>query len=239
VKPTITLAESTASDGTHLALIEHDSHFYLHLDGMQLQSTYSHGAADQLAALGCAPFRPVRQPRILVAGLGLGFCLNTARQSLPQKRAVFLVAEPLADLPSWHRSFLADLHPGQLEDPRLVISDRTLLDALIVDTEGFQAILLDAAALPPMPAVTDRKGLPVSSFLHRAHSSLKEGGLLAVSNTGDASTIERRLRQAGFDVAQESVPASHKGKQKRRSTIWLARKGAYQKRSPGKRDAHH
>jgi hypothetical protein len=68
--------------------------------------------------------------------------------------------------------------------------------------------------------------------LHQAHSTLKEGGLLAVASSLDAETLERRFRQAGFDVASESVPTSSKGKHTRRSSIWLARKGSFQKRSP-------
>ena len=47
------------------------------------------------------------------------------------------------------------------------------------------------------------------------------------------SQLTLKRVQAGFDVAHELVPTSQKGKQKQRATIWLARKGAYQKhRSP-------
>ncbi|NIP95079.1 MAG: spermidine synthase [Akkermansiaceae bacterium] len=231
MKPAVTLAETTLPGGTTLSLIEHDGEFYLQSDGIQLQSTFAHGAVEELARLACAPFQSARQPRLLFAGLGLGYTLAAARAALPQKRAAFVVAEPLPDLPAWHRSFLGNLHPGQLDDPRLDIRSQTLAAVLKKAPQGFQVILLDTESSPRLEGVTDRNGLLRSSFLNRAHSALKEGGLLAVRCSLDPASIERRLRQAGFDVAHESVPASHKGKQKRRSTIWLARKGTYQPRS--------
>lgn len=228
MKPTIVLASTRNADENTLALLEHDGHYYLQLDGTPLQSSFAHGAQSELARLACAPFRPVRQPRLLLAGLGLGFTLATAREALPQRRATFLVAEPCAELPAWHRRFLADLHPGQLGDPRVHLEPKDVAAVLDAQREGLHAILLDAGGTAPLPGVTDQSGVPVSSFLHRAHSTLKEGGLLAVACSNDSPSLERRLRQAGFDVAHQSVPASHKGKQKRRSSIWLARNRAAQ-----------
>ena len=96
--------------------------------------------------------------------------------------------------------------------------------------QRFDAILLDAEGNLPLEGVTDRKCHPYPSFLNRAHSALKEGGLLAISCAADHKSFERKLRQVGFDVSYEIVASSHKGKQQRRSTIWLARKGSYQPR---------
>lgn len=235
MKPTRTLAETSSPTRLSLALVAHDGDFYLQSAGVQLQSSFAHNGATELGWLAAQPFRGARQPRFLLAGLGLGYTLAALREKLPQKKAVFQVAEPIPDLPDWHRQHLATLHPGQLDDPRLILRQEGLLDALSKDREGFQAMLIDAEGSLPQAGVTDRKGVPHSSFLHRAYSSLKEGGLLAISCRADPGSFERKLRQAGFDVARELVPTSQKGKQKQRSTIWLARKGAYQKyrSSPG------
>ncbi len=233
VKPTRILAETSARTHLSLTLVEHDGDFYLQSAGVQLQSSFAHNGAAELGRLAAQPFRGARQPRFLLAGLGLGYTLAALREKLPQKKAVFQVAEPIPDLPDWHRQHLAALHPGQLDDPRLILRREGLPDALSKAGEGLQAMLIDAEGSLPQAGVTDRKGVPHSSFLHRAHSSLKEGGLLAISSGADPGPFERKLRQAGFDVARELVPTSQKGKQKQHSTIWLARKGAYQKhRSP-------
>ena len=230
VKPTRTLAETSTPDGVPLALVEHDGEFYLQAAGTPLQSTFAHNGAAELGRLAAQPFRGARQPRLLLAGLGLGYTLAALREALPQKRAVFQVAEPIPDLPGWHRQHLTTIHPGQLDDPRLIVHREGLPGALRKAEEGFQIMIIDAEGSLPQAGVTDRRGVPHSSFLHRAHSSLKEGGLLAISCQANLHSFERKLQQAGFDVAHELVPTSQKGKQKQCSTIWLARKGAYQKR---------
>ncbi len=234
MKPARILAETRTPKGPTLTLVEHDGEFYLQSSGVQLQSSFAHNGAAELGRLAGLPFLGARQPRFLLGGLGLGYTLAALRGKLPQKRAVFQVAEPSPELPAWHQQHLAALHPGQLEDSRVVIRREGLLDALSRAREGFQALLVDAEGSLPQAGVTDRKGVPCRSFLHRAHSSLKEGGLLAISCRADLSPFERNLCQAGFDVARELVPTSQKGKQKQRSTIWLARKGAYQKQRSSK-----
>lgn len=230
MKPTVTLAETTAPNGAPLSLIEHDGCYYLQSAEDQLQSSFAHNAASELARLACEPLRSARQPHVLFSGLGLGYSLATAREVLLQKRAIFEVAEPIGDLPSWHRNYLSDLHPGQIDDPRLQVHIRSLPSAFRKSKDGIQAIIMDAEGSLPQEGVTDRKGVPHPSFLHRAHSALNEGGLLAISCQADHRSFERKLRQAGFEVTKEIVPTSHKGKQKQRSTIWLARKGSYQPR---------
>ena len=232
MKPALTLAETTSPNGVPLSLVEHDGEYSLHSDGVQLESSFAHNGATQLGHLAAQPFRSARRPRLLLSGLGLGYTLAALRKNLLQKNAVFQVAEPISCLPTWHRQHLPSLHQGQLDDPRLVLRNEGLADALHKAREGFQAVLLDADACLPQVGVATREGVPRSSFLHRAHSSLKEGGLLAICCRADPRSFERRLRQAGFDVAHELVPTSHKGKQKQRSTIWLARKGLYQQQRP-------
>lgn len=227
MKPTVILAETTASNGVQLALIAHDDHFFLQADGVQLESSFATGAASELGRLPCQPLRSARQPRILIAGLGLGFTLAAVREVIIAKRAVFRIAEPLSELPSWHRQFLSELHPDQLDDPRLEFRSHGLSTALKKPGDGFHAILLDLEGSLAPEGVADKQGVPHSSFLNRAHSALMEGGLLAICTNAPSSVIQKRFRQIGFDLSFEAVPAAHKGKQKRHNVIWLARKGSY------------
>ena len=144
-----------------------------------------------------------------------------------------LIVDPAYASNTVCRAHHGHLHPGQMDDPRLTVRVQSVEASLKSPGGGFHAILFNLECALPRQAEINRSGLPKPSFLNRAHSALKEGGLLAVCCSVDPAATERRLRQAGFDVARESVPSSHKGKQKRRSTIWLARKGVYQSHARG------
>ena len=231
MKPTVKLAETAVPGGASLVLFEHDGVFFVQDGSGTLESSDASAAAEAMAGLACAPFRRARQPRILIGGLGLGFVLAAAREALPQKRAAFVVAEPVGAFVAWQRQFMGHLHPGQLDDPRLGLVARPLSEVLREAGESFHAILVNARAGVPLAGVTDRRNLPVPGFLAGAREALKDGGLLAVCTGAPEAAFEGRLRQAGLDTARESAASTHKGKRRRRYTIWLARKGVYEPRT--------
>ena len=117
MKPRITLAETPLPDGNTLTLQEHDGRKFLLVHGQQICGPATRAAEEELARLACAPFRPARQPKILFMGLGLGHAIAAVAKELPQKRATFIVAEPLAAISEWHRTFLPD--SPLLTDPRV------------------------------------------------------------------------------------------------------------------------
>ncbi len=117
MKPRLTLAETSLPDGNVLALQEHDGRHALVVHGQEICGPSTRAAEEELARLACAPFRPARQPLLWLAGLGLGQTLAAVTRELPQKRGNFIVAEPLAALPEWHRKFLPE--SALLTDPRV------------------------------------------------------------------------------------------------------------------------
>ncbi|NNM31205.1 MAG: hypothetical protein HKO57_16945, partial [Akkermansiaceae bacterium] len=187
-----------------------------------------HGSEDELARLGCAPFRQVRQPRVLIGGLGLGFTLAAACAALPQKRARLVVAELVPEVVAWNRGPLRHLHAGLWDDPRVEVREAEVGALLRKSGPDYHAILLDTDNGPEAFTGDANEALYTLEGLRTAHRALKEGGLLAVWSAVDDKSFERRLRKTGFEVARETVPAAHKGKRHRRHTIWLARKGRYQ-----------
>ncbi len=121
MKPRITLAETTLTDGSPLALQEHDGRHYLLVHGQQICGPATAAAEKELAYLAAAPFRPARQPKILLIGLGLGHTLEAITTQLPQKKGTFIVAEPLHELVEWNRKFLP---PGPfVNDARVSVGD--------------------------------------------------------------------------------------------------------------------
>lgn len=221
MKPRITLAEIPLTDGNILALQEHDGRKSLTVHGQQICGPATRAAEEELVRLACAPFRPARQPKIWFAGLGLGHAVAVAATQLPQKRATFIVAEPLAAIPRWHRDFIPD--SPLLTEPRVVLENDCGPAALTKQAGSLHAIVmhLDASPLGPRnrPWVDERR------WVSAAFEALQQGGLLAIAGSRPVPSLTRRLQGSGFMVAEFSVPSSPDARKPRLLPIWLARKG--------------
>lgn len=222
MKPRITLATTRLPDGSTLTLQEHDGRQALLIHGQQICGPATRAAEEELARLACAPFRPARQPKLWLAGLGLGHALATVLTELRQKRATFTVAEPSADLAAWHRRFLP-ASPLAAADPRVVLEDDCGPAALTSRAGVLHAILLHLDASPCGP--NNRPWVDDRRWLAAAYEALQAGGLLAIAGSRPVANLTRRLQRAGFEVAEFTVPAAPEAKKTRLLPIWLARKG--------------
>ncbi len=221
MKPRITLAETQLPDGNTLALQEHDGRNFLLVHGQQICGPATRAAEEELARLACAPFRPARQPKIFFMGLGLGHAIAAVAKELPQKRANFIVAEPLAAIPEWHRAFLPD--SPLVTDARVLLENDCSPNALIRQEGSLHAILLHLDASPTGPR--NRTWVDERRWVSAAFEALQQGGLLAIAGSRHVPTLTRRLQGSGFDVAEFTVPSSPNAKRPRFLPIWLARKG--------------
>ncbi|BCX47881.1 hypothetical protein HAHE_17890 [Haloferula helveola] len=220
MKPRVILAETTQPDGSALVLHEHDGRPYLTVDGVQTSGPSTRASEVALAQIGTSPFRPVRQPRIWIAGLGLGTVLKAALEALPQKRGVFHVAEPCAELASWHRKYL---DPTPLEDKRVETGSDPGVGGLAASSDGWHAILVHADTAP----LLNRKRLLHEDrrWLTAAYDHLKPGGLLAIASARPIPKIESNLGRTGFEVIRHQVDAVPNARRPRHHFLWLARKG--------------
>jgi spermidine synthase len=221
MKPRITLAETQLPDGSTLALQEHDGRKSLLIHGQQICGPATRAAEEELARLACAPFRPARQPSLFFIGLGLGHSLATVSAELKQKRGTFIVAEPLAALPEWHRRHLPE--SPLLTDPRVVLESDCGPSGLIRHAGLLHAILLHLDASPTGPR--NRPWVDDRRWVSAAYEALQPGGLLAIAGSRHLTNLTRNLQRSGFEVAEFTVPASPDAKKTRLLPIWLARKG--------------
>ncbi len=221
MKPRITLAETPLPDGSTLALQEHDGRKALLIHGQQICGPATRAAEEELASLACAPFRPARQPKLFFVGLGLGHALAAAAAELKQKRATFVVAEPLTDLPTWHRQFLPE--SPLVTDPRVQLENDCGPSALHRQSGMLHAILLHLDASPTGPR--NRPWVDEARWLSAAFEALQAGGLLAIAGSRYVPNLTKRLQRSGFEVAEFTVPAVPGAKKTRLLPIWLARKG--------------
>jgi spermidine synthase len=221
MKPRITLAETPLPDGNILALQEHDGRKSLLVHGQQICGPSTRAAEEELARLACAPFRPARQPQIWFAGLGLGHTLAAVAKELPQKRANFIVAEPLLAIADWHRSHISD--SPLVTDPRVTLENDCSPQALIRYAGLLHAILVHLDASPTGPR--NRTWVDERRWVSAAFEALQPGGLLAIAGSRSVANLTRRLQGSGFEVAEFTVPSSPNAKRPRFLPIWLARKG--------------
>lgn len=220
MKPRVVLAQTTQTDGSELVLHEHDGRPYLTLDGVPTAGPATRACEEGMARLATSPFRPVRQPRVWIAGLGLGTLLTATTEALPQKRGLFHVAEPNRDLPLWLAEHL-DLHP--LDDERVELGRDIGPGALAGGPDPWHLILVHADTAPPLER--GRALFEDHRWLTAAYDSLRTGGLLAIAAPKPLPKIERTLGRVGFDVARHEIDVAPKARKPRRHLLWLARKG--------------
>jgi spermidine synthase len=221
MKPRITLAETQLPDGNILSLQEHDGRKSMLVHGQQICGPTTCAAEEELARLACAPFRPARQPQIWFSGLGLGHTIAAVAKELPQKRANFIVAEPLAAITDWHRNLIPD--SPLLSEPRITLENDCSPQALIRHAGLLHAILVHLDASPTGPR--NRTWVDERRWVSAAFEALQAGGLLAIAGSRHVANLTRRLQGSGFEVAEFSVPSSPNAKRPRFLPIWLARKG--------------
>ena len=140
---------------------------------------------------------------------------------LKQKRGTFIVAEPLAALPEWHRKHLPE--SPLLTDSRVVLENDCGPSALTRQAGMLHAILLHLDASPTGPR--NRPWVDDRRWVSAAYEALQAGGLLAIAGSRPVPNLTRNLQRSGFDVAEFTVPASPDAKKSRFLPIWLARKG--------------
>ncbi len=203
------LGRTRTPDGTELTLSRHPSEYAILADGHVLMSSRMHGSEEALATLGCARARTLERPRVLVGGLGMGFTLRAALDSLPSS-AIVVVAELIPAVVEWNRGPLGELAGRPLDDPRVSVDARDVRVTLREGAGQFDAVLLDVdnGAVSLTTASNDR--LYDRQGVALARAALRPGGVLAVWSAGGERLFERRLRADGFRVESKRVRARQK-----------------------------
>ncbi len=222
MKPRNTVAQTESCTQLTLDLIEHDGRFFLECEGRQVDGCRLGHAARNVIATMSRPFRPAKQPRILFLGLGFGHAVKMARETLPQEKASFIIFPEAALLPKWISEHLDE---DPLDDERVHLETASPFEPLPKDYAGSQGIFADLDHLDAL--APKRWSITSEAVLSGLCDRLKNGGLLGLISTRPISNLERMLRKTGFDVATDLAPLSEKSKKNR--TLYLARKGHYQR----------
>jgi spermidine synthase len=169
-------------------------------------SSRMHGSEEALATLACRRVQKLKQPCVLVGGLGMGFTLRATLDFLPRD-AIVEVAELVPAVVEWNRGPLGPLAGHPLKDRRVRVHVADVAVTLGAGPGRFDAVLLDVDNGPAAFTSSDNARLYDDKGLAAARAALKIGGVLAVWSARDDRKFEQRLRYGGFTVEVERVRA--------------------------------
>ena len=142
MKPRVKLAESTFTGGI-LALVEPDGSYSISLEGKELMHSRANSSELLLGSLGVARLGNEIAGRILIGGLGLGFTLKGALESVGSETNIE-VAEMIPEVIEWNRTHLIQLNGSLLDDPQVEIQTVDVTHLIREAAPNtYDAILLD------------------------------------------------------------------------------------------------
>jgi spermidine synthase len=222
VQPLELIGQTLTPNGIDMKLTRRANEYIILANGKSLMSSRMHGSEEALATLACRRAQRLKQPCVLVGGLGMGFTLRATLDFLPPD-AIVEVAELVPAVVDWNRGPLGPLAGHPLKDRRVRVHVGDVAVTLGAGPGRFDAVLLDVDNGPAAFTSSDNARLYDDRGLAAARAALNIGGVLAVWSARDDRKFEQRLRYGGFTVEVERVRARLK-KGGPRHTIFLGHK---------------
>jgi spermidine synthase len=206
-----------------LTLSQQGDEFAIRISGVpgDLMNSRMHNSEEALAELACTRLKTHNDAHVLVGGLGMGFTLATALNTVPASASV-TVAELIPAVVEWNQGPLGECAGLPLNDSRTRIHIGDVAELLVQQAQDFDAILLDVDNGPEAMTHSNNEWLYSLQGLAAIHQSLRPEGIVAFWSAGADQQFTNRLKKSGFKVRTQTVRARvGKGS---RHTIFLARK---------------
>lgn len=222
MNPWVLLDETDVpNNGGIMKLYQRAFEFSISVDQEELMNSRMHGSEDALAELACEPLAGKERPRVLIGGLGMGFTLRAALDTL-NASSIVEIAELVPAVVQWNRTHLAELAGNPLADPRTLVHEADVAHIIKRADAAYDAIMLDVDNGPDGLTHENNDRLYTAGGIKAAVKALKPGGILGVWSAEPDTSFTKRLRGAGLKVEEKTIRARKtKG---RRHTIWLAQK---------------
>ena len=200
--------------GTELRLLQRNDEFSIRIAGTsgELMNTRLHGSEDALAD------HPT--PKVLIGGLGMGFTLAAALQSLGDTAEV-TVAELVPEVEQWNLGPLGSASGYPLKDPRARVHIGDVVQLIKGSPTSYDAILLDIDNGPEGLTRKENDWLYSTAGIAAAQEALRPEGILAYWSAGQDPAFTERLKRAGLSAEAVTVRAHRPGKGAKH-VIWLA-----------------
>ena len=211
-----------------LTLLQRNDDFSIRIAGVpgDLMKSRMHHSEDELAKFGCNRLSSIKNARVLVGGLGMGFTLAAVLKKVGVSAKV-TVAELVPAVVEWNRGRLGQCAGRPINDNRTQIhlgDVANLLKRKSVKPQDdqFDAILLDVDNGPEAMTHSDNEWLYSLMGLKNIYEKLMPKGIVAIWSASANPTFTKRLKKTGFNV-QEHIVRARPGKGSRH-TIFVAQK---------------
>ena len=185
-----------------------------------LMNSRVHGSEKALADLACGQLVNKDKPRLLIGGLGMGFTLAAALETVGPA-AELVVAELVPEVVTWNRTLIGAPAGNPLADTRCRVYVGDVAQVIREEPAGFDAILMDVDNGPEGLVRQENDWLYSLAGLRATRDALRPQGVLAVWSSSPDPGFSKRLGQAGFDV-REHVVRPHRAGKGPRHHIWIA-----------------
>ncbi|PKR88325.1 spermidine synthase [Pleomorphomonas diazotrophica] len=220
--PWVRLGAVKTDDGVELKLMQRGSEFSIMLGANELMNSRLSGSEEALANLAAAELAGRPGIRMLIGGLGMGFTLRAALNAL-DATARITVAELMPAVIDWARGPMAEVFGTSLDDPRVALYRGDVGELIRAGAQRWDAILLDVDNGPEGLTRESNDALYSAEGLGAAFRALTPGGVFSVWSSTPNPAFTRRLRKAGFTVAE--VPTRAGRKRGARHMIWVGVRG--------------
>ena len=207
-----------------LRLYRRGGEFSLRVEGSELMNSRAHGSEDAMASLACARIASLASPQVLIGGLGMGYTLAAALNRLGAASRV-VVAEIVPAVVAWNRGPLAALAGYPLADGRVSVREVDVAHILRTEPRSYDAILLDVDNGPRGLTLKRNDWLYSRTGLEAILSAMRPAGVTALWSASPNQAFFRRLREVGFAVDEQRVPARGHGASGYH-TIWICGRAA-------------
>jgi spermidine synthase len=195
------LIDSSQQADTRLELYAKDGVYMIRANGLELMNGFSHDSETAFGHL-VAEFAPSAAPNILIAGLGLGYTLASAAETLGP-RGTITVTEFSPAVIDWFRrhvrAAVLPRMPGNVQiretDAIAHLRSGKRYDLILVDIDNGPEPLVR----PSNASLYDRAGLIL------LRNALNEDGSVLLWSGFESPSFEAIARGAGFSVARRVI----------------------------------
>ena len=188
------------NDGGELRLTQRGNDFSIHLKGLrgELMNSRMHSSELALAELGCAHIQGIKNTRVLVGGLGMGFTLAAALKATSQSSEV-VVAELVPEVVEWNTGPLGDCAGRPLDDNRAVVHVGDVAELFSKQEKTkkttWDAVLLDVDNGPEGFTHADNNNLYSMASLNAIRQTLRPKGMLVIWSAWHDPKFTQQLKK--------------------------------------------